>query len=109
MAEEEELAIPLVWDGLEEAPILFSNQFLIQHQPGEFVLTMSAVTNPPLLGTEEEKREQFKRLTEYPIKVLGRYALTRRRLVELIELLQDNLEKHDRRAEEQGGTDDRNE
>jgi hypothetical protein len=105
--QPEEIRIPLVWDGLDEIPVIFANQFLIQHLPGEFVLTLCTFVNPPLLGSPEEQEEQAKKLTEIAVKVHGRYALTRRRMVELIQVLQENLEKHDQQVEALGGTDDR--
>ena len=95
MAEDEEFQVSLVWEDADERAIVFANQFLIQHQPDEFILSVGHVAPPPFLGTEEERREQLARLNYIPIRVLGRFGMTRRRLVELISVLQANLERHD--------------
>ena len=95
MASEDEVRkIPLVWEE-EGGPIVFANQFLIQHQPDEFVLTFGQVVTPPLLGTDEQKREQLDRLHYVPVRVLGRFGFTRRRMEELIAVLKENLDRHD--------------
>jgi hypothetical protein len=96
-SEEEGVRLPTSYVGLDETPISFANNFLIQHQEDEFLLTVAALAPPPTLGSEEQVREQLSQIEFVPIQVLGRYGLTRRRLVELIELLKGNLEKHDER------------
>jgi len=95
MADDETVSIPLVWEEADDRSVVFANQFLIQHQPDEFVLTVGQLVPPPLLGTDEEKREQLARVSYVPIRVIGRYGLTRRRIEELIAVLQENLERHD--------------
>src|SRR4051812_28674746 len=45
------------WVGLEELPVLVTNQFIGQANIGEIVLTFGHVTVPVLLGSEEERRE----------------------------------------------------
>jgi hypothetical protein len=105
VAEADEFQIPLVWEETEDRPAIFANNFLVQHQPDEFVLTVGQVLTPPLVGTPEERRAQLDRVSYVPIRILGRFAFTRRRMVELIAVLQQNLERHDatmRRLEERG-------
>jgi hypothetical protein len=89
-------SLPLQWIDFDQTPILFSNHFLAQHQPNEFVLTFGQVTVPPVVGTPEQIREQARGLTRVPIQTLCRAGLTRDRLVELIGILQATLEEHDR-------------
>ena len=91
-----ELSLPLQWIDFEETPILFSNHFLAQHQPNEFVLTFGQVTGPPVVGTPEQTREQARGVSRVPIQTVARTGLTRDRLVELIEILQVTLREHDR-------------
>ena len=95
-SKEEEIRIPTVFIGAEDAPIQFANQFVIQHQQEEFVLTIAQVVPPILLGTPEEKIEQAKQTAYVPIKVIGRYGMTRPRVEELIKALQDNLDNFDK-------------
>ena len=104
MAQDEPgVEIPLVYIGADDEPVLFANQFVVQHELlDEFVLTLGQLTAPILLGSEEEKMEQASRLAYVPVKVVGRFSFTRERVVELINALKENLETYDRRKERQG-------
>jgi hypothetical protein len=84
---EKSVALPLVWIGAEDAPILFANQFLAQVQPGEIVLSVGQVTAPAVIGTAEEQQRQLESVGYVPIKVVARYALTPQRLEELAKML----------------------
>lgn len=101
MEQPEEVNIPLAWVGLDETPILFANQFLIQHQPNEFVLTIGQLVPPPILGSSPEERiEQAKQVDFATIRVLARIGMSPTRLRELIAILQGNLEQHDKQMQE---------
>ncbi len=97
--EEDAITLPVTYLGVEDVPILFANQFVIQHEKNEFVLTVGQLQPPILLGSPEERKEQAKRLTYVPIRVVGRFGLTRQRLAELIEVLQSNLRTYDKKQE----------
>jgi hypothetical protein len=101
MLTTEELRLPLAMGDFNESPILFANHFLVQFQDDEFVLAVNQVTGPPLVGTPEQVRAQARELSHVPVHTLARVGLTRHRLIELIALLQERLEEHDR------GVDDR--
>lgn len=94
--DPEDVTIPTVFVGIEDVPIQFANQFVIQHHQQEFILTVAQVAPPMLTGNDEEKLEQAKKIAYIPIKVVGRFGLTRERLAELIKVLQENLERFDR-------------
>lgn len=97
MANDEPIAVPFTYVGFDEAPIAFANAFLVQHDADEFLLTVAQVAPPPIVATsEEEARTQIGAIPFVPVKVLARYGLTRRRMVELIDALQQNLANHDR-------------
>jgi hypothetical protein len=70
------------WNEIDETPILFANEFLIQHQPDEFFVTIGQATG----------------LAPAPLYTIARVALTRHRLTELISLLEDQLAEHDRKT-----------
>ena len=97
--DQEGATVHLVWE-VEDETVQFANRFLIQHQPNEFVLTVGQLVLPPVLGTPEERAAQIRKIEYLPIRVLGRYGFTRDRLVELIDILQENLQKHDARTEQ---------
>jgi hypothetical protein len=54
MVTIDELSLPLSMSDFDDSPILLANHFLIQHQPDEFVVSLSQVTAPPLVGPPEE-------------------------------------------------------
>lgn len=97
--EPEQFELPVTWVGLEEEPIYFANQILVQFQPDEFVLALGQATAPPVLGTPEQVREQLEQITYVPIRPIARIGLTRKRIQELIAALQANLDNHDRAVE----------
>lgn len=95
--EDEQIQVPVVWVGVEDVPSLAANQFVIQHSgKDEFILTVGQLAPPLLLGTDEQRREQARLLTFAAIKPVGRFGFTRERLQQLIAILTENLENHDR-------------
>ena len=58
MVTIDELSLPLSMSDFDDSPILLANHFLIQHQPDEFVVSLSQVTAPPLVqeGLDEHDR-----------------------------------------------------
>jgi len=87
----EPLQLPVVWVGVDEAPLLSVNQFIGQIEPGVAFLTVGQVTPPVLMGTPEEVDLQVQQLRFVPVRTVARFALTRPRLQELIGLLQSTL------------------
>lgn len=101
--EQNQVALPIVYVGAEDVPILFANQFVIQHSQQEFFLTVGPLQPPILLGKPEEVQEQVKRLGYVPVKVVARLALTEQRLRELIKVLEAHLTRFDEAREEGKG------
>ena len=94
--DDDSYQLPLSWIGYEEEPIQFANQFLVQIQPGEIVIALGQVTPPAVLGTPEEQKEQIKGWPFVPVRVAGRYGLTRARLEEFRGLLNRMADEYDR-------------
>jgi len=95
-----DISVPLEWIDFDDTPILFANHFLVQHQLEEFVVSLGQVVGPPTVGPPEGLRLPAAPIhdpSHVPINTLARVGLTRHRLTELIELLQNALEEHDRR------------
>jgi len=85
---EDGVVVPLVYVGLDETPIEFLNQFVLQVQGDEIILTLGAVAPPLILAdTAEERKRQAEAIKFVQVRVLGRYAMTRQRLRELIGIL----------------------
>jgi hypothetical protein len=100
MADEspEQVQIPVVWVGVDDMPVLMSNEAVVQHAgPDEFLLTFGLLTPPLLRGTPEEQAEQARSLGYVAIRPVARIGLTRQRLEAVLQVLQENLRKHDER------------
>lgn len=83
------VALPGVWVGIEELPILFANQFVLQAaHADEAYLALGVVTPPFVLGTPEQQLAQIEQLTYLPVTPVARLALTRRGVQELAAVLQ---------------------
>lgn len=100
MAEQdpapEQLEIPLAWVGVEDVPILFVNQFLFQVAGEEITLGFGQVAPPALFGPPEQQEQQARELAVVPVKPVSGLALNRRRVEEMIALLQQTLENQDK-------------
>ncbi len=88
--------VPIVVIGLLEAPILFSNQFYVQHHATEFIITFCQIQPPLLVGTAEEVQRQAEHVTSVPAQVVARIGLTPHRMTELVRVLQENLQNYER-------------
>lgn len=85
--------VPVVWVGLDEAPILLANQFVMQGDNDEFVLTIGQLAPPVLLGSLDDRRQQAEAIAYVGVKPLARVSLTSERLRELIEVLTTHRDK----------------
>lgn len=85
--DREFVRVPLEWEGLEQTPIVFANQFVAQFNQDEFYLTVGQAAPPPLFGTKEERWQQAQRIEHVGVQPLARFGLTRSRLDELIDVL----------------------
>jgi hypothetical protein len=97
----EGVPFPIAWEGVDDLPVLFVNQVLGQvGQQTEVVLTFGQLTPPAILGeTQAEREQQIRDVTRIPIKPVARLALTRAGLEQLITVLHQTLENHDKAME----------
>jgi hypothetical protein len=87
------VSIPLTWVGAEEIPVLFVNQMLGQvDDRGDVILSLGQVTPPAIVGTPEEQAAQVQRIAYVPVKPVARFTLSRPRVVELVQVLNQLLE-----------------
>lgn len=89
------IQLRVLWRGLDEMPLLFANQFVVQHERDELILTIGQFQPPILLGEPEDRLAQARQLGYLPVNVIARLAFTRERLGELTQALQAHLEKFD--------------
>jgi hypothetical protein len=97
----QDISVPLQWIDFDEIPILFANHFLVQHQIEEFVVSFGQVVGPPPVGPPADLTAPAGPIHDprhVPINTLARFGLSRHRMVELIALLQNAVEEHDRRS-----------
>lgn len=91
------VAVPVVWLGPEDVPILYVNAFVSQFDQqtlDSLILTVGQLTPPAIVGaTSDERREQLEQVAYVPIKPVVRLGLTPARAKELIATLQANLDQ----------------
>ena len=97
-----QISLPLVYVGAEEVPVLLANMFVSQFEQNEFILTVGQLVPPILIGTLEEREEQAKKVGYVAVKIVAKLGLTRQRVVELIQLLQENLRNYDTEQQRRG-------
>jgi len=94
--DDDQIQLPIAYLGVEETPIVFANQFAIQHFQNEFIITIGQIAPPILVGSPEERREQAKNVGYIPVTIVGRFSLTKERIRELIGALQENLSNYEK-------------
>jgi hypothetical protein len=85
-------AIPIQWEGVEECPLIFSNNMLVQHTEHEFIITFAQV-HPPLVLRDED----LAGIKSVRARAAVRVVLPPTRVPELIRILTENREKYIRR------------
>lgn len=98
---EESRAVPIVWVGADELPVIAVNQFVVQVDKGEIFLLAGTLTPPIILGkSPDDMRRQVESLDFVTVRPAARFAIARHRLTELINVLQLAAEMYDRREQE---------
>lgn len=92
MEEPKSYQLALKWDGLEDCPIQFTNQMLVQHVDNEFVLTFGYMTPPVFL--QPRTAEEAPSIESLPVKPILRLGMTPGRMLELIKVLQENYRNY---------------
>ena len=100
------MAISLVWTGIDDLPVQMANMSLIQITPSggagelpeEFIITTGYAAPPVLLGTEEEQRASAAALGAVAAKALARFSISRSRLQELVDGLSRGIAAWDQKA-----------
>lgn len=96
IGQPQPVQLPLIWIGLDDAPIELANVFQVQvSAQGELLLNVGQAAPPALVGTPEERAAQLQKLGFVQSRTLARLALTPHRVRELINVLQQVLTAHD--------------
>jgi hypothetical protein len=93
--------LSIAWEGVDNMPILFVNQFSGQvGQQSEVLLTFGQLAPPIILGeTQEERVRHARGLTHISVKPIARVAMTRAGLEELVGVLHKTIENYDKAQE----------
>ncbi len=87
------VTVQLTWVGTEEVPIVFVNQMMGQvDERGDVILSFGQMTPPALIGTPEEVAAQAHRLAYVPVKPIARFSMSRSRVVDLVNVLNQVLQ-----------------
>lgn len=85
-----EVSKPLEWQIPYDMPILWANNFVIQHTENEFVLTFFQVAPPILI---RPTREDIEAIESVPAQAVARIALTPHAMAELLDVMTENYER----------------
>lgn len=96
----EAINVPLEYVGIDEAPLIFANNFLAQAQQDEIVLLIGQVAPPIVTGNREEQLEQLRRIVSVRSQIVARFVFSRTRLDELITTLEDIRTRSDQARQE---------
>jgi hypothetical protein len=96
----EPVRTPIVWVGVDDLPVHYANQFVIQVHEREIFLTAGVLIPPPIVApTKQELQEQARKVEYVGVRPVARLALNRRRLEELRDLLSRGIDLYDTQAE----------
>lgn len=77
-------------------PIQFVNSVLTQVDDfGDMIVAFGQTTPPPLMGSPEEVKRQAERIAYVPVRPIARFSMSRDRLVQVIDFLQQLLTMQD--------------
>ena len=88
-----EIALPIEWRISPDISSRYVNHCLIQWGEHECKISLFELEPPLIVGTEEQKREQAKKLTSITANCVGRIILARDFVPKLITILQQTSEK----------------
>ena len=87
------VTVQLTWVGTEEVPVVFVNQMMGQlDDRADIILSFGQMTPPALIGTPEQMAAQAHRLAYVPVKPVARFSMSRSRVVDLINVLNQVLQ-----------------
>lgn len=100
---EEGIRIPITLEIPKDLPALYSNHFAVQHTDREFILYFFDVWLPLIIGAEEEIRAELEKVEALEARCLARIVIAPDKMKDIIEHLQDNFEKYQRRMAKKEG------
>ncbi|MFJ6717484.1 hypothetical protein [Streptomyces sp. NPDC091259] len=108
-APRDSFEVRLEWRNTD-VPSRPANQFIVSMslpnaagQSDAIHLTLGQVDPPVISGSPEQMEQQLRSLGSLPVETLGRYVLTRARLAELVEVLQQAAINYDQMQQQSGG------
>ena len=85
---EETITLRINWRAADDVPVYVGNQFMLQFTPEGYVLSIGQVLPPGIIGATPE---EISAMSEFPVNVLGRVAMTPERTRALMLLLRRQL------------------
>ncbi|MFD7901039.1 hypothetical protein ACFV4G_02235 [Kitasatospora sp. NPDC059747] len=96
----EQIAVPLVWVGVDDLPVPVANQVMAQMDQDQIFLTFGVATPPIILGQDaDQMRESVRQIDYVPVRPLSRFAVSRRHLSQLIQVLEQAALNFDKQGE----------
>ena len=90
-------SVRLDWSVVDDFPISYANEFMIQQFRDEFIIAVGQISPPGLVQPTREEIEAIGRITP---TILARFAITPNNLRIFVENLQGQLRTYDERGAE---------
>jgi hypothetical protein len=91
----------------EDLRTYFVANFIVQHEPENFILSLFELWPPIILGeTKEEKLEVVKSIDSIDAKCVARIVLTPTRMREFIEVITENFKAYEKKITGAKSTED---
>lgn len=104
MADQEQpgfLRIPIEWYFPEGLVSRYAANFVVQRGQNEFILSFFEVYPPIVLGEPEEQKAALDHLESVRAECVARIIVAPQQLLALADLLQDQIDKHSLRPEQE--------
>ncbi len=72
----ESITLAINWAAAESLPVMFADQVLLQSQGGVVVMSVAQTVLPAVMGPDDPRIEQMKRLGSVEVRPLIRVAMT---------------------------------
>lgn len=100
--DDEPLTLKVAYVDTDD-PMIFANQFVVQIEQDELILTFGQLVPPMIVGPRETWAEQARTIPFVPVRVRGRYGMSMQRARDLHRLLGEQIAKYEQAKGETPG------
>jgi hypothetical protein len=95
--EDDGTSIVVEYEVKKNTPRGYATNLIVQHTEHEFIISFFDFEPPLVIGSDEERREQVKKLGHLKAKCIARIMVSPGRMEEFINALKTNFDKYEAR------------